>query len=315
MKIHVIPICDISSEQKMRIKKLGHVKFFKKTVINDQDFLNKCIGADILMMPPRPPIDPIPYLKQCKFISLFSTGYDAIDIHLARKKGILISNVPAYATDSVAEHIFAMILNLTKNIKRADEIVRKNLWNAELMVKSVELFGKTFGIFGFGKIGCRAAEIAKSFGMKVIAHTRENNNNHAGIDFVSFEKLLNDSDFIVLAAPLTKETFHKFGEKEFRAMKKKPIFINTARGAIVNEKALIKAIKNKWISGAGLDVFEKEPLAKNHPFCRFNNVILTPHVAWGSEEAVEKLVDIAIDNVKAFLQGRPKNIVNLPSKM
>jgi len=256
-------------------------------------------------------MDPILHLKQCKFIALFSTGYDAINIKLAKEKGIPVSNVPAYATQSVVEHIFAMILNLSRRIKESEMLVRKGEWDSELMVVSNELYGKTLGIFGFGKIGHDVAKIAKAFGMKVIVHTRSRDAGVPEIDFVSFDKLLSDSDVIVLASPLTAETFHKFGEKEFRAMKRRPIFINTARGAIVDEKALIKAVKNKWIFGAGLDVFEEEPIVENHPLCKFPNVILTPHVAWGSKEATKKLVDVAINNVEAFLKGKPKNIVNL----
>lgn len=310
MKIHVIPICEITPEQKARLKKLGSVKYFKKAPIADKNFLAKCEGADILIMTPRPPIDIVLNLKKCRFISLFSTGFDGINIKLAKEKGILVSNVLAYATESVVEHIFSLILNLARKIKNCEKIVREGKWNMELMSVSSELSGKTLGIFGFGKIGRRVSEIAKAFKMKIIVHTRSLDKAEQSIDFVSFEKLLRDSDVIVLTAPLTSETYHKFSEKEFKMMRRKPIFINTSRGAVVNEKALIKALKNKWISGAGLDVFENEPIAKNHPLVKFENVILTPHVAWGSKEAVEKLVDIAINNVEAFLSGRLKNVVN-----
>jgi len=309
MKIHVIPICDVNERQRMRLKKLGDVKFFKKTISRDPDFLKKCIGADILMMTPRPPIDVVPYLKKCKFISVLATGFDGINIKLAKEKGILVGNVPAYATHSVVEHIFALILGLSRNIKSSEKIVRNGKWNTELMVVSMGLHGRTLGVFGFGKIGQMVADIAKTFGMRVIAYTKNVKNVASDIDFVSFDKFLADSDVIVLASPLNEETYHKFGEKEFAAMKKQPIFINTARGAIVDEKALIKALKNKWIFGAGLDVFEKEPVERS-PFAKFDNVILSPHVAWGSDTAASNLVDVAIDNIEVFLNGTPKNIVN-----
>ncbi|MBI5151949.1 hypothetical protein HZA39_00270 [Candidatus Peregrinibacteria bacterium] len=331
MKIHVIPICEITAEQKARLKKLGSVRFFKKAPINDKSFLKKCAGAEVLLTTPRPPIDIVPHLKKCKFISIIATGFDGINVKLSREKGILVSNVPAYATQSVVEHIFAMILNLCRKIKEAEKIVRSGKWDMELMVSATELYGKTLGIFGFGKIGKRLSEIAKVFGMRVIVHTRSRDAGTPDIDFVDFKKLLNDSDVIVLCAPLTSETFHKFGEKEFRMMKRKPIFINTSRGAVVDEKALIKALKNKWISGAGIDVFEKEPISARHPLCKFSNnavrlggtqakeisppqaetnVILTPHAAWGSAEATKRLMDIAIQNVEDFLKGSPKNVVN-----
>lgn len=315
MKIHVIPICEITAEQRARLKKLGTVKFFKKAPIADKNFLKKCAGADILVITPRPPIDIIPHLKKCKFISVFATGYDRINIKLASEKGILVSNVPAYATQSVVEHIFAMILNLCRKIKEVESIARDGKWKYEAMIESSELRGKTLGIFGFGKIGKLAAEIAKVFGMNVIVHTRGSDAGAPDIDFVTFGKLLNDSDVIVLCAPLTSETFHKFGEKEFHAMKRKPIFINTSRGAVVDEKTLVKALRNKWISGAGLDVFEHEPIDSRHSLCKFQNVILTPHAAWGSREAAHRLVDIAIQNVEDFIKGTPKNIVNGRLKM
>lgn len=318
MKIHVITICDITVEQRKRLARFGKVKYFLKprftapaaNLFTDKNFWKKNIDADILMVTPRPSVDIIPGLKKCKFIALFSTGFDGVNVKLAREKGILVSNVPAYATDSVVEHIFAMILGLCRKIKESEKIVRNGKWDKELMVESNELHGKTFGIFGFGRIGKRVAEIAKVFGMRVIVHTRSVDAGEPGIDFVSFEKLLSSSDVIVLCAPLTPETFHKFGEKEFRLMKRRPIFINTSRGAVIDEKALIKALKDKWISGAGLDVFEHEPIGAEHPLAKFENVILTPHVAWGSIEASRRLVNIAIQNVEDFLKGRPKNVVN-----
>lgn len=318
MKIHVITICDITVEQRKRLARLGKVKYFLKprftalaaNSFTDKNFWKKNIDADILMVTPRPSVDIIPGLKKCKFIALFSTGFDGINVKLSREKGIPVSNVPAYATESVVEHIFAMILGLCRKIKEAEKIVRNGKWDRELMVESRELYGKTLGIFGFGRIGKRVSEIAKVFGMRVIVHTRSVNSGVPNIDFVSFEKLLSSSDVIILCAPFTPETFHKFGEKEFYAMKQRPIFINTSRGAVIDEKALVKAIKNKWISAAGLDVFEKEPIGANHPFTKFSNVILTPHVAWGSQEAAHRLVDIAIQNVEDFLKGTPKNVVN-----
>ncbi|KKR05332.1 MAG: glycerate dehydrogenase [Candidatus Peregrinibacteria bacterium GW2011_GWC2_39_14] len=312
MKIHVISHCEVSKDHLLRLKKLGDVRVSDMLKLSDPEFVKSRVDADILMVLPRPKLDFVPYLKKCKFISIMSTGIDGINTALAHKNGIKMSSVPEYATESVAEHIFSLMLVLARNIKKADEVIRKNKWDDGLIVESFELFelkNKTLGIFGFGKIGMRVSEIAKSFEMNVVAHTKNVKNPMPDIDYVSFEKLLSDSNFIVLSAPLTSDTFHKFGENEFKKMKKKPFIINTARGAIIDEKALIKALKNKWVRGAGLDVFEKERV-KNNPFVKFENVVLTPHVAFGSKEALDKMIDVSTDNIEAFLKGTPKNIVN-----
>ena len=191
MKIHVISHCEVSKDHLLRLKKLGDVRVSDMLKLSDPEFVKSRVDADILMVLPRPKLDFVPYLKKCKFISIMSTGIDGINTALAHKNGIKMSSVPEYATESVAEHIFSLMLVLARNIKKADEVIRKNKWDDGLIVESFELFelkNKTLGIFGFGKIGMRVSEIAKSFEMNVVAHTKNVKNPMPDIDYVSFEK-------------------------------------------------------------------------------------------------------------------------------
>ena len=312
MKINVISINPLLQRQKERLSSLGKLKYYD-TFLGDPELPEKLKGADVLMITPRLHIDILDQLENCKLIAVQATGYDAINIQKAKKKGISVCNVPDYCTDSVVEHIFGLILSITRKIQIGDEMLKNNSWERGLAYSSIPLQGQTLGIFGLGKIGQKVANIGNVFGMNIIsttAHPNTEREKKYNLKFVKFEELLKESDFIVLAAPATPENQEIFNEQEFTKMKKNLIFINTARGALVNEKALAEALNNGTIAGAGIDVFQKEPPEPDNPLLSAKNCTVTPHTAWSSKDAVERLNDFCIDNIEAFIKGNPQNIIN-----
>ncbi len=251
--------------------------------------------------------------KNLKIILLWQTGYDHIDIKAAAEKGVIVSNVPDYAFDSVAEMVFALSLNILRKVHLADIGIRKgNLeWRDYI---GNQLLGKTIGVIGTGSIGVSVIQIAHGFDVDVILGTgspsEERKARRLGVKFVDLDTLLKESDIITLHVPLTSSTKNMIGTKELARMKTSAILINTARGKIVDEVALIKALREKQIGGAGLDVFDKEPLPLDSPLMEFENVALTPHIAFLSHESLEECTNVCVQNVETFLEGKPQNTVN-----
>jgi D-3-phosphoglycerate dehydrogenase len=245
-------------------------------------------------------------------ISVWQTGYDHIDIKAATEKGVIVSNVPDYAFDSVAEMVFALSLNLLRKVHLADIGIRKGNFDWRDYIGN-QLLGKTIGVIGTGGIGVRVIQIAHGFNMNVISvtgHPSEEKARRLGVKFVDLDTLLKESDIITLHVPLTSSTENMIGTKELARMKTSAILINTARGKIVDEVALIKALREKQIGGAGLDVFDKEPLPLNSPLMEFENVTLTPHIAFLSHESLEECTNVCVQNVEKFLEGKPQNAIN-----
>jgi phosphoglycerate dehydrogenase-like enzyme len=252
--------------------------------------------------------------RNLKMISVWQTGYDHIDIKTATKKGVVVSNVPEYAYDSVAEMVFALILNLERKVHLADVGLRNGNFDWRNYIGN-QLMGKTIGVVGIGSIGTRVIQIAHGFNMNVIAYAHHPNDkaaNNLGVTFtfVDLETLLKEADIISLHVPLTPSTERMIGTRELARMKKSAILINTARGKVIDEDALITALREKQIGGAGLDVFEREPLPLNSPLLEFENVALTPHVAFLSYESLEECTRVCIQNVEKFIEGKPQNVVN-----
>lgn len=241
------------------------------------------------------------------------TGYNNIDLEACKEKGIAVCNIPAYSTECVAQTAMMMILNLASSLRvQMNMLANKDHRNFtdHLFVNHVELLGKTLGIVGAGHIGLEVAKIANAFGMKVIAFTRTPKENTSFITYTSFEEVLKKSDFISLHCPLSESTYHMIGEKELAMMKKSAFLINTARGALIDEKACIHALQNGQIAGAGLDVQEVEPPIQDHPFYDMDNVILTPHIGWRGYETRKRLVDLLAKNIQCYIEGNPIHIVN-----
>jgi D-3-phosphoglycerate dehydrogenase len=262
-------------------------------------------------------IDSIPNLK---IISRHGVGYDNVDVNYATKKGIIVTIArTANNADSVAELTFALLLALARKICLIDKFVKSGEWQDKPNLYKVEklgvdVFGKVLGIIGLGNIGLAVAKRAKGFDMNIIYYDiirREDVEKKMNIKFVSFKVLLQESDFITIHVPLSKDTYHLIGEKELKMMKNTAYIINTARGPLIDEKALYKALKEGWIAGAGLDVFEQEPVSKDNPLLKLDNVVLTSHVGGATIECRKRLAIVAADNIIRVLQGKVPDKVNI----
>ena len=244
-------------------------------------------------------------LEKCdelKLICLTMTGTDSIDLDYTTEKGIIVTNVPHFSTESVAEHVFALSLALARRIMIADKRVRETR-EERFRVPGFDLKGKTLGIIGFGSVGSRVSEIAKAFGMRILVHTRTPKSVF-GVEFVDLEKLLKESDIITLHIPLTEETRNMISASQIKMMKDSVFLINTSRKEVVNQDDLLKALEEQEISGAGLDFFEP-----SSSLLSLNNVILTHHSAWDTFEAVQRCDKTWVDNVLSFVDGEPQNMV------
>lgn len=255
-------------------------------------------------------------LNRLKYIGVLATGYNNIDIEAAHKRNIVVTNVPSYATNSVAQNVFAHILNLTFHISDHDRSVKEGKWSRSREFcywnyPLVELNGLTLGIIGAGQTGQATARIALAFGMKILsydAHTPKNIN--PAIVPVSMDQLLKQSDIVSLHCPLTKDNAGFMNISLISKMKKTAFLINTARGQLVNEQDLTDALNNETIAGAGIDVVSKEPPANGNPLFSAKNCFITPHIAWATLSARTRLMKIAEENLKGFIEGKPQNVVN-----
>lgn len=305
------------AEEKKILNKYADVQVAKST---DEDNLAvEAKDADIIMVVYAKITERIiNSATKLKGIVRYGIGVDNIDLKAASKRRIPVANVPDYCIGTVADHAFAILLTLNRKLLLADNIMRSGNWGAwtspSPKLMGVDLEGKTLGLIGIGKIGSAVAARAKGFGMKVIAYDPYIPKEAAeklGIDLVNLETLLKNADFISIHSPLTNETRGMIGEKELKLMKKTAYIINTARGPIIQEEALYKALKNGWIAGAGLDVYAKEPPDKDNPLFKLENVVLTPHIAYYTQEAIWRLEMTAVEEAIRILQGQlPKNLVN-----
>lgn len=242
-----------------------------------------------------------------KYICVAFTGYDHVDMEYCREKGIQVSNCAGYSTVAVADLVFGFIIDLYRKIVECNEAVRNGGTKAGLI--GPELEGKKLGIIGAGAIGLRVARIAQAFGCEVYAYSRTKK-DVAGVEFVDLDTLLSECDIVSVHVPQTAETVGLIGENELAKMKLSAILINTARGPIVDSKALADALNSGKIAGAAVDVFEKEPpIPEDHPLLHAKNCIATPHVGFASNEAMYKRAVIVCDNIRAYLAGEPINLV------
>ena len=257
----------------------------------------------------------IDVMKKCKIILALEVGYDFIDVEYATERGIIVSNVPTYCTNEVAVHAFTLLLTVNRKIKTLIDETSEGGWNYNVGKPMYEVNDKVLGIIGLGRIGRKIVPKAKGFDMKVIAYDPYLSDDIFELleveRYYDLDDLLESSDFVTLHVPLTGETYHMIDEEELAIMKKEAVLINASRGKVVSEKALYKACKNGIIAGAGLDVLEKEPPDKDNPILNCKNIIVTPHVAWYNETALEKLKNQGMDEVVRVLNGRrPWYIVN-----
>ncbi len=273
--------------------------------IGDADaiFLNKLIVD-------KEVVDACPNLK---YIGLFATGYNTIDVKYCAERGVTVCNAGHYSTDAVAQHTFALILNHFNRISDYHRTVQGGSWERSELTTlydfpTDELAGKTLGIVGYGHIGQRVSEIARVFGMKVLVYTRTPKAD-GNVEFVSFDRLLSESDIISLHCPLTDENRCMMNEEAFKKCKKRPFLVNTARGGLICEPDLKRAVEEGLLSGAGLDAITVEPM-RNCVLKGVENITITPHSAWAPVSTRQRLLDIVIDCFKAWQNGNPKNVVS-----
>ncbi|MGH9667188.1 MAG: NAD(P)-dependent oxidoreductase [Bryobacteraceae bacterium] len=240
-----------------------------------------------------------------RLLSLWGTGTDNVDLPAAAQHGVTVTNTPGVSAVSIAEHSLALLLAVARRIPWTDAEVRGGLWPRG---QGVQLHGKTLGVIGLGAVGRQLARLGAGIGMRVIAWTMHPN-PALGVELVLLDDLLAQSDVVSLHLRLSAETRGFLGKAQFARMKRSAILINTARGPIMEESALLDALGSGKIAGAGLDVFDTEPLPREHPFTRFENVVLTPHSAGVTPEALEAGLRLAIDNVRSFLDGHPEHVV------
>jgi len=249
--------------------------------------------------------------KNLKVISTYSVGYDHVDTQFAKEKKIRVGYTPEVLTNATADMAFALIIDSLRRISEGDRVIRKQKWKeiyGAYDYVGLDLQGKTLGIMGLGRIGKTLAKRAKAFDMKIIYNNRKQisktDEKKLGVNYTTFNKLIIQSDIISIHVPHTKETNQMFNMKIFKKMKKTAFLINTSRGKVINEKELSTALKLKIIAGAGLDVFETEPISKNHPFMKLNNIVLSPHIGSSTKETRIKMAEITIKNLMLGIKGK-----------
>ena len=259
-------------------------------------------------------------MEQCpklRYIGVLATGYNVVDVKAAGERGIVVTNIPSYGTAAVAQYAFALLLELCHHVGLHDESVKAGEWErcqdfCYWKTPLMELAGKTMGIVGFGRIGQRTGAIAQAMGMKVIAydHFRRPELETETCHYVSMEQLLSQSDVISLHCPLLPETKGLINQETIGQMKDGVLIINTSRGDLVVEKDLAEALKSGKVAGAAADVVSTEPIHGDNPLLTAPNMIITPHMAWGARESRQRLMAQAVENLRAFLDGKPVNVVS-----
>ena len=301
---------DISCSE---IEKFGEVKFFpltkpEETVKNIADSETVLCNKVLIT---REVIDKCPNIK---YIGVFATGFNNIDIEYAREKNITVCNAGSYSTDAVAQQVFAYILDRFSRIRDYDTAVKNNEWiNSPTFsyfpIPTAELSGKNLSIIGYGSIGKKVAEIGRAFGMNIIISTRTKPEN-CPYEVTDVSTAVKKADILTFHCPLTEKTKGMINKDLLNLMKPSAVLINTSRGGVVNEYDLADALNNNKISFAYLDVLEKEPMSPDTPLRNAKNCIITPHTAWAARETRERLVNIVCDNIKSWLDGKPQNKVN-----
>lgn len=309
-----------------------HLLSFFDSVVTE-DVTPNIIDVDTLVLfvnskVSRAILDRLPNLK---WISTMSTGYDHIDLDACRERGIQVSNVPTYGEYTVAEHTFALILTISRKIFESQKRIKEGIFSPEGLT-GFDLFGKTLGVIGAGNIGKNVIKIAKGFGMNVVVFNRSEDldfASHFGFVYKDLDSVLRESDIVTLHVPLTDDTYHLINEEKFSIMKNGAIIINTSRGGILDTTALLKALEEKKIGAAGIDVLEEEPLLKEekqlltkkfnteelqcviegHMLAMNPHVVMTPHNAFNSREALQRIIYTTIENLNGFSEGVYKNIV------
>ena len=293
-------------------EQFGEVVIYDLTA--EDEIAERIKDADIVLCNKTPmTAEVMKKAERLKYIGLFATGFNNVDTDYAHSRNITVCNVPSYSTEAVAQHTFALILELLCRVSDYNKTVKEGDWVKSrtfsyFPIPLYELSGKTIGLVGLGSIGNRVADIALAFGMKVLCYKRSKLKDDR-IEQVTFDELLKRSDIVSLHCPLNKESENMMNGEAFNKMKDGAVFINTARGGIVDEIALREALISGKLLGAGLDVLRKEPMDKNCPLLNVENCIITPHVAWAGLETRKRLMGVVNSNIQSFIDGKPVNTV------
>ncbi|HHW31579.1 MAG TPA: D-2-hydroxyacid dehydrogenase [Clostridiaceae bacterium] len=298
------------------LKKFGDVTIYERTASNL--IIERAAGAEIILTNKTPLSgETIEKLTSLKYIGVLATGYNIVDVDAATKRGIIVTNIPSYGTYSVAQMVFALLLELCHHVQRHSDSVQRGDWSKSKdfcywNYPLIELAGKTMGIIGFGRIGRQVAKIAETFGMNIIAADihKGNQPDLRNFSWAEIPELLQKSDVVSLHCPLFPETRDLINRNSLNLMKETAFLINTSRGQLIVEEDLSEALNKERIAGAGLDVLSIEPPNRDNPLLSAKNCLITPHIAWATKEARTRLMDTAIRNIKAFMEGNPVNIVN-----
>ena len=298
------------------LEALGELTVYDRTPLDNEEEIAARIGGCEIVLTNKTPISRsvLDRCPQVRYIGLLATGYNVVDVDAARERNIPVCNVPGYSTHSVSQHVFALLLcffgktdKYINSVANGDWIKSKSFcyfpWN------TAELYGKTFGILGYGSIGKAVARIADAFGMKVIVNTRTTPDN-CGYRVVDRETLFRQSDILSLHCPLTEQTKNIVNAKTLSLMKQSAVIVNTARGGLIDEAALADALNFGKIAGACLDTVAEEPMLADNPLLGAKNCIITPHIGWAPRETRERLLKIALQNLKSFIDGAPQNVVS-----
>lgn len=300
------------------LRELGEVVIHDRTGTDPELIAERAAGAQVVLTNKTPlTAATINSLEALEYIGVLATGFNTVDVDAAGARGIPVTNIPAYGTDSVAQMAFAHILAFCHRVAEHNADVRDGGWAAQTdfcywLSPQIELVGLTIGIIGFGRIGRRVAEIANAFGMRVIAHDVYQGNppEWDGFRFVEVDDLLREADVVSLHCPLTPENEGLINAARLALMKPSAYLLNVSRGPLVVDADLAEALTNGTIAGAGLDVLGTEPPAADNPLLGAPNLTITPHIAWATRSARSRLLDTAIANIRASIAGSPKNVVN-----
>ncbi len=298
------------------LKALGTCILHQRTAADQ--VVERCADADIILTNKVVITDDImARLPALRYVGVTATGVNIVDLEAARERNIVVTNVPGYSTDSVAQLIFALLLEMVQQVGHHARRVREGAWASCVDFSFydfplTELAGKTFGIVGYGRIGQRVAAIARAFGMRLLVQTAnpDKYKKESGVEFVDIDRLFSDSDVISLNCPLTPETDQLVNTARLARVKQGALLINTGRGQLVDESAVADALENGYLGGYATDVLSQEPPSADNPLLQAPHCVITPHLAWATVEARQRLLKIVVDNVAAFIDGAPQNRVN-----
>lgn len=298
-------------------EKLGDLTVYDRT--EESQIIERIGDAEIVLVNKTPLNRKV--FKSCsglRYVGVLATGFNVIDIDAAKESGVIVSNIPTYGTDAVSQFVFALLLEICHYVGHHSKAVHAGRWtnNQDWCFWDfplIELAGKTMGIIGLGRIGKKTSILAQAFGMKVLAYDayQDPSLESDSMQYVQLDELYSAADVIVLHCPLTPQTEKMINNESISKMKDGVILINNSRGQLIDEKSLALALQSKKVYAAGLDVVSTEPILENNPLLGLENCFITPHISWAPKEARQRLMDIAVENLEAFLSGNPQNVVNM----